>query len=67
MCSGGGEGGEGGKDAHTKRKTKPTKKPQSSPAPRNKQERTLQKTIIKDESSTAGCQKALLQMCFLIS
>lgn len=38
-----------------------------SSGPRDKQEWALKNTIIKDESSTVGCQKALLQMCFLMS
>lgn len=42
-------------------------KKKSSSGPRDKQEWALKNTVIKDESSTAGCQKALFQMYFLMS
>lgn len=43
-----------------------TKQPESSSLARKKQEQTLQKVVIKGELSPAGCQKAYLQMQFLL-
>ena len=66
MCSGAGKEGEADIDAHIKRKETNGEK-KSSSGPRDKQEWALKNTVIKDESSTAGCQKALFQMYFLMS